>query len=58
MGDIEKHKILTFQIKFRGTLEEEVEVRKELEKYVGMLKLNIFNYKARVLSNKEIQALE
>ena len=53
----EKHKILTFQIKFKGTLKEEFEVRKALENYVSALKLNIFNFKARVLTNKEIQAL-
>lgn len=58
MGKIdEKYKILTFQIKFRGTLKEEFEVRKALENYITALKLNIFNFKARVLTNKEIENL-
>lgn len=54
----EQHKILTFQIKFKGTLDEEFELRKSLEKFVFHLKLNIFNFKARVLSKKEIMAMK
>ena len=54
----EKHKILTFQIKFKGSLDEEFKLRKELETFVQVMKLNIFNFKARVLTQKEIKALQ
>ncbi len=54
----EKEKVLTITIKFKGTLDEEFEVRKALEQYISTLKLNMLNYKARVLSDKEISSLK
>lgn len=51
----EQNKILTFQIKFVGNLKEEFEVRKAIENYVLALKLNVFGFKARVLSRKEVE---
>ena len=55
MKDFEK--ILTFQIKFKGSLSEELEVRKVIENFVMTLKLNVFNYKARILTKKECESL-
>ena len=54
----EIEKILTFQIKFKGDLQEEFEIRKAVENFVLQLKLNVFCYKARVLTRKEIENLK
>jgi hypothetical protein len=56
MGD--KQKILTFQVKFKGSLDEEIEVRKAVEQYIMTLKLNLCGFKARVLTKREIESLQ
>jgi hypothetical protein len=54
----DKRKILTFQVKFKGNLDEEIEVRKAVEQFIMTLKLNICGFKARVLTKKEIESLQ
>ena len=50
-------KLLTFQVKFRGTLEEENDIRTSVENFIMGLKCNILNYKARVLSRQEVEKM-
>lgn len=54
---MDKTKQLTFQVHFKGSDKELIELKQNIEKFLQMQRAELFNYKERLLTIGELRSL-